>query len=365
MGMEYKVHARPVIDHMDDAQFPLFKRAWVYQERLLAPRVLHFGRQELFWECLERVACECSGMFGERYGTGQEKFLSKLTHQEALSKSDLKHIRRRWHAIVEEYSQLSLTKMRDKLPALSGIAEQIKSLRDGSYLAGLWSDTLVEDVLWHRLDALTGRPTEKWRAPTWSWANIEGPVRYFDAPHVQETPGLTTSMDYVQTLSFVYISTRERAIRISTENPFGELTSAHLVLRGPLVPVAVFDQRSSSSRTLHRRRQAMRRQTLRSVHYEFRFEQSDSTNSYPFFADYDLQKLDATFADARFSALRVATDDSGDEYAMLLKCIHEEQSIWERIGLFMTKFSRQSTDHMEVYSTAFAGADAVVEFTLV
>ena len=86
-GTDYQVHARPVIDHMDDANFPLFKRGWVFQERLLAPRVLHFGRQELWWECLERVHCECSGIFGERYGTGQEKFLSKLTHQEALSKS--------------------------------------------------------------------------------------------------------------------------------------------------------------------------------------------------------------------------------------------------------------------------------------
>jgi hypothetical protein len=30
---------------------PLNKRAWVAQERILAPRVLHFGRNQLFWEC--------------------------------------------------------------------------------------------------------------------------------------------------------------------------------------------------------------------------------------------------------------------------------------------------------------------------
>jgi hypothetical protein len=30
---------------------PLNTRAWVVQERILAPRVLHFGRNQLFWEC--------------------------------------------------------------------------------------------------------------------------------------------------------------------------------------------------------------------------------------------------------------------------------------------------------------------------
>jgi hypothetical protein len=110
----------------------------------------------------------------------------------------------------------------------------------------------------------------------------------------------------------------------------------------------------------------MRRHTLRSLHYEFRFVKLDSTNSYPFYAAYDMQKQDATFADANFSILRVATDGSCDEYAVLVKCIHDEQSIWERVGLFTTKFSRwQNTDHMEVYGTGFAGEDAIVEFTLV
>ena len=35
---------------------PLLQRAWVVQERLLAPRVLHFGRNQLFWECSELVS---------------------------------------------------------------------------------------------------------------------------------------------------------------------------------------------------------------------------------------------------------------------------------------------------------------------
>lgn len=37
---------------------PLNRRAWVVQERLLARRLLHFGRTQLLWECHELDACE-------------------------------------------------------------------------------------------------------------------------------------------------------------------------------------------------------------------------------------------------------------------------------------------------------------------
>lgn len=38
---------------------PLNDRGWTLQERLLAPRVLHFGTSEMAWECAEKIACEC------------------------------------------------------------------------------------------------------------------------------------------------------------------------------------------------------------------------------------------------------------------------------------------------------------------
>jgi len=37
---------------------PLLKRGWVVQERVLAPRTLHFGTNQLFWECRHSQACE-------------------------------------------------------------------------------------------------------------------------------------------------------------------------------------------------------------------------------------------------------------------------------------------------------------------
>lgn len=38
---------------VDGPASPLNGRGWVLQGRLLAPRTLHFGREQLFWECRE------------------------------------------------------------------------------------------------------------------------------------------------------------------------------------------------------------------------------------------------------------------------------------------------------------------------
>lgn len=37
---------------------PLSQRAWVVQERILAPKSLYFGESQLFWECRQQLACE-------------------------------------------------------------------------------------------------------------------------------------------------------------------------------------------------------------------------------------------------------------------------------------------------------------------
>ncbi|KAF4447929.1 HET-domain-containing protein [Fusarium austroafricanum] len=41
---------------------PLLTRGWVFQERILSPRVVHFSSREMIWECRQEVACECGSM---------------------------------------------------------------------------------------------------------------------------------------------------------------------------------------------------------------------------------------------------------------------------------------------------------------
>jgi Heterokaryon incompatibility protein (HET) len=48
------------VDFWKDAvlEAPLNRRGWVCQERLLAPRILHFGKNQLLWECCVMEAAE-------------------------------------------------------------------------------------------------------------------------------------------------------------------------------------------------------------------------------------------------------------------------------------------------------------------
>ena len=45
----------------DTHPLPLLTRAWCFQERLLAPRVLHFSEYEIIWDCRTHLFCECKG----------------------------------------------------------------------------------------------------------------------------------------------------------------------------------------------------------------------------------------------------------------------------------------------------------------
>lgn len=40
-------------------EYPLLTRAWCFQERLLATRMLHFTAGEIIFDCLEGIECEC------------------------------------------------------------------------------------------------------------------------------------------------------------------------------------------------------------------------------------------------------------------------------------------------------------------
>ena len=42
------------------AENPTYTRAWVLQQRILLPRILHFCAGEVAWECNTHIKCECT-----------------------------------------------------------------------------------------------------------------------------------------------------------------------------------------------------------------------------------------------------------------------------------------------------------------
>ena len=156
--------------------FPLLSRAWTYQERMLSPRILYFGKHEMLWECVKRRTCECGDA---RYGPYD---VSKANFHDMVSKSHNRRAHQQlWRQMVVQYTPLQLTYRTDRLPAFGGLASEMQRCSKQQYLAGLWKECLIPDMCWSK--SLVGVSEIDsagifQQTPTWSWASIDGPVSY-------------------------------------------------------------------------------------------------------------------------------------------------------------------------------------------
>ena len=127
---------RTPLHHATDANHrPLTSRGWVFQERVLSPRVLHFDMQELLWECTHETACECKD--GAEHSSNWIRLRRSFqpANLQAASKEEIFEL---WHDAVILYSPLNLSREDDILPAISGLAKRLQSALNCTYLAGLW-----------------------------------------------------------------------------------------------------------------------------------------------------------------------------------------------------------------------------------
>ncbi|KAH8658165.1 heterokaryon incompatibility protein-domain-containing protein [Xylariales sp. PMI_506] len=234
------------------SQSSLSSRGWTMQECLLPPRILHFFRDEIIWECEDEV----------RRQDGTTQFLRlKETTKLITSRTPPKvhgikddndiHIHLDnflanmspaaifwvWDRIVEDYSKRVLTQHNDKLIALSGIAQIVLdrlALSPDSYLAGIWSGNLLKGLLWHSTSRASRFQT--FVAPSWSWASMMGPVRYFFS-------------DYQFTFEEACVVEQSHCTP-SSMDPIGEVSSGFVSLTGRLQPV-VLNRTDAPSRNFH------------------------------------------------------------------------------------------------------------------
>jgi Heterokaryon incompatibility protein (HET) len=214
---------------------PLLKRAWVFQEQILSPRIVHFASGELYFECKSHIACECSGwslrfdsyqwetrwrkahttLVGQRIQSLHASETEQMTHKRAEFEA--------YRALVETYTELDITAELDRLPALSGITFG----RNDEYLAGIWRSLLIESLHWYpvskSLRGIMARRPFNYRAPTWSWASIEAPVK-----HIEK--------DFYRTkFSARYVAKIMDASTTPTGlNPRGRVTGGYLRIQGPM-----------------------------------------------------------------------------------------------------------------------------------
>jgi hypothetical protein len=144
--------------------------------------------------------------------------------------------------MVEEYTSRDMTYQSDKFPALSGVIDALQKLTGDVCYAGIWRSWFIFGLAWRvqkpdkDLYVFVPKHAFKidfWRAPSWSFAAIEGVARYNIVqamPHHEEIAQLETC----------------RLIPTG-RNPLGELKSGYAKIKGPLTSLSAVRQDDHAS----------------------------------------------------------------------------------------------------------------------
>ena len=238
----------------------LSKRGWALQESILPSRILHFTAQEIVWECNTHCQCQCSGEESQ----DSDYFLVKNLCQgistfrpprpiglydddnpskdllNLLSSPTLASVYWSWQTIIEYYTKRQLTNHADKLSALSGLAQvaiESHGLNEGAYLAGLWRGSLAKGLLWHATGPEEPRRYTVYCAPSWSWASIDGSIKYFAEDY---------QFQFTQNFTIL-----EAFCERSTPDITGRVKGGYIVSKGTLVSVKLMVKHHSEDTSMY------------------------------------------------------------------------------------------------------------------
>ncbi|CAM1503587.1 Fc.00g011780.m01.CDS01 [Cosmosporella sp. VM-42] len=169
---------------------PLITRSWCLQERLLSSRALHWSSIGLFWQCLGVFEdSEFTPMLNRVDGLeGYEPALEAM--QQIFTASGDEAMGKIWTAIVSEYNTMGLTYKTDRLAAIQGLGNQVATLHQTEYFAGLFLPHICRGLLWEAPSSDVERE-KLTHFPTWSWASCYSrhgvTFNYFDNTWVRCT----------------------------------------------------------------------------------------------------------------------------------------------------------------------------------
>lgn len=165
---------------------PLHTRAWTIQERTLSPRILSYGSDMIFWDCVQCRAVEYEPQMRDIWGadsrqplvsnfrrwehtapplrTSYEKLLNAGNEDYSMWRDD-------WGHLLREYTSCRMSFDDDKWHALSGLATEISKKCGEELFHGLWKNQLHYELLWAAKEP--GRRLTSMEAPSWSWLSID------------------------------------------------------------------------------------------------------------------------------------------------------------------------------------------------
>ncbi|SPJ76768.1 related to tol protein [Fusarium torulosum] len=229
LAFETSLHSEVIPDkYITLPNEALSERGWVLQERVLSRRTLLYTSQQICFECSEGLQGEDGLLLGREYmdvyekptkGTDSRRKHEAETNREHNISTGHEATLKAWRELLYSYGQRKLTHASDKLPAVSGLARIYAEQLGDEYVAGLWRSHLVKGLMWDGMDC---RRVGEYKAPSWSWASIDGGFCYVNP---EEDVELAEVVDVRVTLKGA--------------NPYGEVIDGRVQLRAPMEPLSI------------------------------------------------------------------------------------------------------------------------------
>ena len=202
---------------------PLQGRGWVFQERLLARRVLHFCCDQLIWECKELYASETypEGLKSKRFGLPPTTLLNRAPSELGLDDGELdNYYHEMWGELINRYTICELTVPTDRVVAISGVAKRMGEMLQDDYVAGMWRRSLPYQLLWtvfspSKVKQITC-PQDTYRSPSFSWF-ATGDIIIMSRWRVQDS---------------ILFSVEDVTVEYETTDTTGPVKNGYIIIRG-------------------------------------------------------------------------------------------------------------------------------------
>lgn len=227
------------------------RRGWVFQERILSPRLLYFGARMIHFQHGDHVTSEDGfSMDGDFFDPTLLSFSycpTDLLQQLRMIQNQGAFITDLWYRLITIVSPSNFTDQRDIFPALAGIARRVHEFTKNRYLAGLWEEDLCCGLLWTPTDpgirelehplipASLGqllriiRKSTNSIAPSWSWASRRTGFRFLVSDRTHQT---TCRVRRHLRAEF---HDMQPHVLIDGVNPYGRIGSARISLSASII----------------------------------------------------------------------------------------------------------------------------------
>lgn len=216
----------------------------------MTSRILHFTKNELFWECAALIAPETApnGLTLRRLRNdfhietakptiSQQRLDVNTFLQAGLSREEFLSF---WLRLVEDFMSRSLTYYIDKLIVLSGVTQAISEQTQAGlrYWAGAWNVGVLEGLYLIPKHAVyeSGHLSTRYGscvAPSWSWAPVDGEVVFGPQPCRYSTSEIDQKK--INQLPLIpALTVMDGRIEPYGADPYGQIHSGSLMVAGVL-----------------------------------------------------------------------------------------------------------------------------------